>query len=288
MENETKQFSINPKLLFLIIIVVLVIIVTIVFISSLKREETSIPPTEQTPTKIEITDELMLELNRKVKLLKYNNYCEIGTNENYFMYDCLYRQEITTIDDLSETYRLYTLVLSLDKNMESKINYVVGNIVVDNYKFRYTQQFTIDEFNQEYENLYGDSSSLTYSLLNQVPNFPYVKYDSTRNKIFYQTTGENIEVSANEVIEYVSDYETDETNVYVYVSTAFIAPTGQGNFGVYADYNKTTLIDTEPSASYNKETIITKENYNKFNTYKYTFTKNESGALIFKQVELVK
>lgn len=284
---ENKKTKINPKLIILICIILLLILVIIMLVSGSKEEKKQTPTTPAS-TKIELTNDLMAELSRKVKLLKYNNYCEINNNINYFMYDCLYRQEITTIDDLSDTYRLYTLVLAKDKNMESKINYVVGNIVVDNYKFRYTQQFTIDEFNKEYESLYGDSSNLDYSLLNQVPNFPYVKYDSTRNKIFYQTTGENIEVSANEVLEYVSDYETDETSAFVYVSTAFVSPTGQGNFGVYADYNKTTLIDTEPSASYDKEKIITKDNYSKFNTYKYTFTKNESGNLVFKQVELVK
>lgn len=287
MENNKMKLSINPKLIILICIVLLIILVLIMLLGGNKEKEQQ-PTQPPAPTKIEITNELMNQLDQKINLLKYNNYCEIGNSENYFMYDCLYRQELTTIDDLSETYRLYTLVLAKDKNMESKINYVVGNIVVDNYKFRYTQQFSIEEFNKEYEALYGDSSNLNYILVNQVPNFPYVKYDSESNKIFYQTTGEKIEVSANEVIEYINDYETDETSAYVYVSTAFITPTGQGNYGIYADYNKTVLIESVPSVGLDKEQIITKENYNKFNTYKYTFTKNESGNLVFKQVELIK
>ena len=152
MENNKIKMPINPKVIILICIVLLLVLVLIMLLGGSKEKEQK-PTTPPAPTKIEITNELMEELNRKVKLLKYNNYCEIGNNINYFMYDCLYRQELTTVDDLSETYRLYTLVLAKDKNMESKINYVVGNIVVDNYKFRYTQQFTIDEFNEEYESL---------------------------------------------------------------------------------------------------------------------------------------
>ena len=149
MENNKMKLSINPKLIILICIVLLIILVLIMLLAGNKEKEQQ-PTQPPAPTKIEITNELMNQLDRKINLLKYNNYCEIGNNTNYYMYDCLYRQELTTVDDLSETYRLYTLVLAKDKNMESKINYVVGNIVVDNYKFRYTQQFSVEEFNEEY------------------------------------------------------------------------------------------------------------------------------------------
>lgn len=278
--------ALNNKKTKLIIVGVLIVIFIIVMIVSMSKNPSNPTPVEQTPTKIELTDELIKEMDRKITLLRYGNYCEIGTNNEY-MNGCLYRQNVTTVDELNNRYRLYTLVLALDNAMESKINYVVGNIIVGGINFRYTQEFSKTEFEEEYNQLYGEGT-INYNELNEMTIFPYIRYDETRSKIFYQTTGEKIEITPNEVIEYINDYESDEQNVYVYVSTAFIAPTGSGSYGVYADYSRQNLVKTLTNSSYDKTTIITKDNYQSFDNYKYTFTKNEAGALIFKQVELVK
>ncbi|MGN1371283.1 MAG: hypothetical protein ACI4XM_03305 [Candidatus Coprovivens sp.] len=275
----------KDKKIKIIIILILVVIFIIAMISSMRKNKEEQSPQDETPTKIELTNELTKELDRKVSLLRYGNYCEIGTNNEY-MNGCLYRQNITTAEELNNRYRLYTLVLALDNAMESKINYVVGNIIVGGINFRYTQEFSKQEFEEEYKDLYGEDT-INYNELNDMNLFPYIRYDETRKKIFYQTTGEKIEITPNEVIEYINDYESDEQNAYVYVSTAFVSPTGSGSYGIYADYSKQTLVKTIQNASYDKNSIITKENYQSFNTYKYTFTKNEKESLIFKQVELI-
>ena len=275
----------KDKKIKITIILILVAIFIIAMILSMSKNKEEQSPQDDTPTKIELTTELTKELDRKVSLLRYGNYCEIGTNNEY-MNGCLYRQNITTAKELNNRYRLYTLVLALDNAMESKINYVVGNIIVGGINFRYTQEFSKQEFEEEYKDLYGEDT-INYNELNDMNLFPYIRYDETRKKIFYQTTGEKIEITPNEVIEYINDYESDEQNVYVYVSTAFVSPTGSGSYGIYADYSKQTLVKTIQNASYDKNNIITKENYQSFDTYKYTFTKNEKESLIFKQVELI-
>ena len=275
----------KDKKIKIIIILILVAIFIIAMISSMSKNKEEQPTQDDTPTKIELTTELTKELDRKVSLLRYGNYCEIGTNNEY-MNGCLYRQNITTAKELNNRYRLYTLVLALDNAMDSKINYVVGNIIVGGINFRYTQEFSKQEFEEEYKDLYGEDT-INYNELNDMNLFPYIRYDETRKKIFYQTTGEKIEITPNEVIEYINDYESDEQNVYVYVSTAFVSPTGSGSYGIYADYSKQTLVKTIQNTSYDKNNIITKENYQSFDTYKYTFTKNEKESLIFKQVELI-
>ena len=275
----------KDKKIKIIIILILVAIFIIAMISSMSKNKEEQSPQDDTPTKIELTTELTKELDRKVSLLRYGNYCEIGTNNEY-MNGCLYRQNIATAKELNNRYRLYTLVLALDNAMDSKINYVVGNIIVGGINFRYTQEFSKQEFEEEYKDLYGEDT-INYNELNDMNLFPYIRYDETRSKIFYQTTGEKIEITPNEVIEYINDYESDEQNVYVYVSTAFVSPTGSGSYGIYADYSKQTLVKTIQNASYDKNNIITKENYQSFDTYKYTFTKNEKESLIFKQVELI-
>lgn len=274
----------SSKKVKLIIVGILVIVLVIVLVSGMTQNKGEQQQTPTTPQKIELTNKLTKEMDRKVSLLRYGNYCEIGTNNEY-MNGCLYRQNITTKDDLNNRYRLYTLVLALDNAMESKINYVVGNIIVGGINFRFTQEFSKKEFEEEYKALYGDGT-INYSEINEMTRFPYIRYDETRQKIFYQTTGENIEVTPNEVIEYINDYESDEQNVYVYVSTAFVAPTGSGSYGIYADYSRQTLIKTINNASFDRNNIITKENYQSFDNYKYTFTKNDAGNLVFNKVEL--
>ena len=159
-------------------------------------------------------------------------------------------------------------------------------LIVGGINFRYTQEFSKKELEEEYRKLYGEDT-INYLELNDMTRFPYIRYDESREKIFYQTTGENIEITPNEVIEYINDYESDEQNVYVYVSTAFLAPTGSGTYGVYSDYSRQNLVKTFYNASFDRNNIITKDNYQTFDSYKYTFTKNESNNLVFKQVELV-
>lgn len=276
----------NNKKTKIIIVGVLIIIFIIIMAVTMSKSSTEQQPIEQTPTKIELTNELIKEMDRKVSLLRYGNYCEIGTNNEY-MNGCLYRQDITTVNDLNNRYRLYTLVLALDNAMESKINYVVGNIIVGGINFRYTQEFSKKEFEEEYKKLYG-KDTINYTELNEMTIFPYIRYDETRQKIFYQTTGEKIEITPNEVLEYINDYESDEQNVYVYVSTAFISPTGAGSYGIYSDYSKQNLVKTMNNASFDRNIVITKDNYQTFSNYKYTFTKDEKGNLLFKQVELIK
>lgn len=276
--------SSNKKIKFIILGILIIIFIIVMFVSMSKKSDNQ-NPTEQTPTKIELTDELIKEMDRKITLLRYGNYCEIGTNNEY-MNGCLYHQNLTKVEELNNRYRLYTLVLALDNAMETKINYVVGNIIVGGINFRYTQEFSKEEFEEEYNRIYGEGT-IDYNELNEMTIFPYIRYDETRSKIFYQTTGEKIEITPKEVIEYINDYESDEQNVYVYVSTAFIAPTDSGTLGIYADYSRQNLIKTLTNTSYDKTTIITKDNYQNFSNYKYTFTKNKSGTLIFKQVELV-
>ena len=274
----------SSKKVKLLIFGILVIVLVIILISGMSKGTEKQPSVPTGPTKIELTNQLVKEMDRKISLLRYGNYCEIGTNNEY-MNGCLYRQNMTTASELNNRYRLYTLVLALDKSMESKINYVVGNIIVGGINFRYTQEFSKKEFEEEYKNLYG-RGTINYSEINEMTRFPYIRYDETREKIFYQTTGENMEITPNEVIEYINDYESDEQNVYVYVSTAFVTPIGAGEYGIYADYSRQNLVKTLTNNNYDRNSIITKENYQNFNNYKYTFTKNEEGKLVFNKVEL--
>lgn len=205
------------------------------------------------------------------------------------MNDCLYRKDLTLASDLSEEYRIYSLTLAIDELMEDKNNFIVGKIVVDNFQFTNTQYLEHDKLEQEYHELYGQNESVNIEAVNSLNKFPYVKYDATRKKIFYQTTGNKKETSTSEVIEYLNRLESDQNNVYAYISIAYTSTSTPNTLGVYTDKEKTNLYHNISISDYKKDEIIDENNYQLFKEYKFTFTKEEDTEnLIFKQVELVK
>lgn len=272
------------KFLAIGILFVLFIIIMISTMSNDKKEQ----PKEEQEYNTNISESIKSDISRKIKLLKYSNYCEITTDKNIYINDCLYRKDKTTISDLSEQYKIYVLSLSLDKLLKIRNNYIVGNITIDNITFKNTQYINLLDLKKEYYALYGNSSDFNPITVNAINKFPYVKYEESLKKIIYQTIGEKKENITNEIAEYIYKYESDENNIYVYVSTAFIAEKAQNLKSLYSDIEQTELIENIELSQYNIDNILNENNYKNFPTYKYTFIKEEStGNYIFKQVELV-
>ncbi len=265
---------------------ILIFIIVMVISMSGNKEEKPIEPTG--PQNIEINEELKKDITKKIALLKYNQYCDIPVAGDKFAYDCLYRKQKTTASELNDIYRIYTLTLSMDEQMEEKNNYIVGRIIVDNLVFEHTQTFTLEELHNEYNKLYGKVDYLTPKVVNAISAFPYVKYDETRKKIFYQTKGVEVEENTNHIVEYINKFESDENNIYVYLNVAFLSERAFQEYGIYTDRTKQVEIGTKEFKGYNKNEVINDTNNEQLPTYKYTFTKEENtGNLIFTQVELV-
>lgn len=270
------------------IIAIIVIGIIIFMFTNMQSTEPEEEKPEE-PKEIVIDGKLEQELERKIKLLKYESYCDItSTSINIYNKDCLYRKNETIASDLNEQYRLYVLTLAKDEVLGDKSNAIVGRIKVDGIEFKNTQQFSLANFEKDFKELYGQNEPFNPLNVNQVNKFPYVKYDETRKKVFYQTTGENKEYNPNYVDEYIRNYESDEENVYIYVAVAYIAPKGSGVYGVYTEPEQKNLVDNLTQSEYEKKEIITDLNASKFTEFKYTFTKDkDSDNLIFNKVEKV-
>ena len=275
----------SDKKIKLYLIIGLVLLFVIILIFSLSKKDSKEPqPTEE--DYIEASEKLQAELFKKVKELRYGDYCEIKTTNNIFNEDCLYRKERTTSKDLSEAYRIYTLVLTLD---DSNNNGIVGNIVVDGYTFPAGTRFVnLEDFDKAYYSLYGRTTTYDPLSANNINVYPRMKYDTKRQKFYYQTEGNEEEPRLDKTLEYLENIESDNHRVYLYVNVAFVSYEEDNIIRVYEDRSKKRVVETLTKDTYTDEKAINDINHYSFKEYKYTFYKEtESNNLIFEQVELI-
>ena len=277
----------SDKKIKLYVIIGLVVLFIILIIASMGKKGDK-KPEEEKPSYIETSEELQEELFKKVHELRYGDYCEIKTTNNIFNNDCLYRKERTTSKDLSEEYRIYTLTLTLD---DSNTNAIVGNIVVDGFTFPAGTKFIdLDKFTKAYNSLYGRTTKFDPLSANKLKVFPYMKYDTKRQKFYYQTEGtegEELEIRKDKAVEYLENIESDEHRVYLYVNVAFVSYEEDNIIKVYEDRSKKREIQTFTKDSYSDEKAINDTNHSAFKEYKYTFYQEDATNLIFEQVELI-
>ena len=275
----------SDKKIRMYLIIGLVAIFIIIIIATMSKGSDK-EQEEPKPDYIETSEKLQEELFKKVQELRYGDYCEIKTTNNIFNNDCLYRKERTVSKDLSEAYRIYTLVLTLD---DSNTNAIVGNIVVDNYSFPAGTKFIdLDRFTEAYNSLYGRTTSFNPLGANKLNVFPYMKYDTNRKKFYYQTEGGEKEPRQDKAVEYLENIESDNHRVYLYVNVAFVSYEEGDIIKVYEDRSKQRVVETLTKSTYSDEKAINDTNHALFKEYKYTFyQENESNNLIFEQVELI-
>jgi hypothetical protein len=274
------------RLIIAILVILIVVIVVAVMAKSGKKEE---PAPAPEPTNIEITDKIKEEITNKIHELKYMDFCEINpTMTNTYRYDCLYRNDKVLASELSDKYRLYTLVLGRNTTLGERNNYIVGTIRVGSFVFNNAQYFKIDEIKEEYLSIYGANANFNPTSINEITSFPWIKYDEESNRIYYQTTGQEVKRYANEIAEYISKIDSDLTNVYVYVNIGYVNTKDYKNMDVYIDRDRTKLGISIERQDYSRDTVINKDNYGTFKKYKYTFEREEeTDNFVFKQVEKV-
>ena len=283
MQKSLEILS-NKKLRMLIIAILVIVFVIVMVVSVLKNKEPE--PVEQPPQNIDITEDVKNELNRKISEMSYFDYCEIATVRKY-NYDCLYRKDNTYPEDLSETYRIYTMILGMDKYV-SDSNRLVGEIWVENQKFENAHFINYSDFEKEYKSLYGKDATVTPSQINLLNRFPYVKYDESKTKFIYQKTGVTPERSYDDLATYIEKYDSDTENVYVYVRVGYIVQNKDSTMGIYYDRAATKLNSFIPINRYKVESIIDPTNYTRFTSYKFTFAKEEeTNHLTFKSINIV-
>lgn len=273
-DNKNKKSTIILTIIGLVI--VLIIALVIVIQNKLKEADANEP---QQPQEIVLNDELKEKLANHIYELSYGSYCDIPTSHEYSG-DCIYRNDVTKLENLSVTGRVYSLVLA--KGSKKDNNKMVGTIIVNGHSFTNPNYVNYDEVEKEYHEIYGKNEKFYKDTIN---NISYdIKYDEDRAKYFY------IDNPNNEFVRtYVEAYEKSDNEVFVYVRIGYVTTKDFSKYIVYRDRNQTGEITTLTKKELEEYSVVNSSNYQKFYQYKFYFLREaETNNLIFRMVERAK
>jgi len=234
-------------------------------------------PKEEVTKEVELTEDLKKTIAKYINDLSTGNYCEIAAQLPYAN-DCIYRQDSTTVTNLSDVYRTYSLVKAIGARSENNI--MVGTIVTEGKAFYNPHFVDLDVAAKEYTNLYGKEATFTPELVNNLTDIN-IRYDASRKKFFYLDQQDN-----EFVINYIDHYETKESELDVYVRVGYMSYLAY-KYKLYTGKDKLNLQGDFNSREYKEGNLINESNASTFKEYKFVFTKEEgSNNLVFKQVSL--
>jgi len=232
---------------------------------------------EEVTKEVELTEDLKKTIAKYINDLSTGNYCEIAAQLPYAN-DCIYRQDSTTVTNLSDVYRTYSLVKAIGARSENNI--MVGTIVTEGKAFYNPHFVDLDVAAKEYTNLYGKEATFTPELVNNLTDIN-IRYDASRKKFFYLDQQDN-----EFVINYIDHYETKESELDVYVRVGYMSYLAY-KYKLYTGKDKLNLQGDFNSREYKEGNLINESNASTFKEYKFVFTKEEgSNNLVFKQVSL--
>ena len=259
-------------------IFILIALFTIIMVVSIQKNKIKTPADSETPTNIVINEEIKTKLNKFVNYLSTGTYCELQAAKE-FANDCIYRNNKTTRANLSETYRLYSLIMAIGESKEN--NMMVGNIVVEGVQIYNPYYVNLAEVEKEYKLLYGEKETFEPTIINNI-NKHVIKYDSSREKYLYQKSELESFVKT-----YIESYESTTNEVSVNVRVGYITYEFY-KYHLYNDSSKTREISTKTTREYKESSIIDDTNYTELPKYKITFMQEEdSENIVFKSIELV-
>lgn len=272
--NEKKHL--NPLPAIIIILLIIIIAALGVYIAYDKGYITfEVENKEETPEVVkketENTDTTVKEsIEEKIKILE-----KIITDDNL---PYLYTKD-TKLEELTIKEKLANILYYyyLDGTSFTTINTTYDFTLETDYLEWQTNGKQIEStlINTLYEKTYGevlDNQSLETTCLNYIYDGPNSKYYVKNNCLTSNT---------NTIITYISKITELDGYTYAYISIGIL-----DNSILYKDLNKTEVYKTltETELTMDSTTFITKENYQDFPSYKYTFKKNNNGEYIFQSI----
>lgn len=273
-QEEIKKHK-NPLPAIIIILLIIIIAALCVYIAYDKgyitfevenKEEVEVKKEET-----ELTDSLAkLNLEEQIDVLE-----KILTDDNLPL---LYTKD-TKLEDLTDDQKLANILYYyyIDGTSFTTLNTTYDfSSLTDKEEWQTSgRQIESSKINELYEKTYGqvlDNKSLNTTCLNYLYDGPNSKYYVKNNCLTTNT---------NTVINYISKFTELDDYTYVYISIGIL-----DNLTLYKDLNKTTIYKTYTidELNMNKTTLITKDNYQEFLNYKYTFKKNSEGNYIFQNI----
>ena len=302
-EEKNKEHVVDNKssiyvLIISFLIIIILLLVTIVFL--LKRD-TSVPlpvVDEIVEKELIITDELKLELSNKMYLLlggytldSYNSNNRFGSS-NF--------NESLLINQFDDYDKQFIVVKNLDAVKDTSNRWMEQEDLKRIIGFDSSMQglsyhgtVSLDKYNSLFKDLFLTDVPIPVKVVGTCPEYYY----SDTYKEFYKITYVCGVVSYGDYISYISNYEIDEKNIYLYMNFGFIEP-GYGDktliYGNFEEYevsgskgikpiNVVEEIDYQLTNSY----VINDTNKDNFSEYKITF-KNVNNKYYYEKTEKIK
>lgn len=260
------------------LIIFLVILFVVLIIGGISKNRSKEEPAPEEPTNIIINDDVKKQLTKYVTELSTGPYCDFQSTIE-FTNDCLFRNSKTQRSNLTETYRLSSLILAIGESKENNI--MVGNITIDGKAMYNPSYVNLVEVEKEYSLLYGKNEKFNPESVNAITKYN-IKYDKSKEKFFYQ----ELETTAF-MKTYVEAFESTPTTVTVHVRAGYITYELY-KYHLYNTKDKNKEIVSVTNREYKEKGIINEENAFELPEYKFTFIKEEeTNNLIFTGVELL-
>lgn len=299
-EEKIEKKKKNLGLIILIISMILIIIGLITYILYDKgiifsngnntEEKIDVDNNEKLDNskETEITDKkVQLELSKKIDQISYLKNTDgsdlfsgtsYGFNMNLFKQSVLTENEKLTValKTLQDKYTPITIESS-KMVLPSEWEYLRNTITKDDY------QILLSDVKERYSSLFG-TEEVEYTSVSGCPSFVY---DNT-NQVYY-VIARCGGTSGRSVISYKESYmkKGNEAYVYVYYGSSSLSDDGT-KVNIYNSLIESTGEVTQQPYKTNadiNEQVITSDNYQDFEKYKFTFKQNDNKEYIFVKVE---
>ena len=197
-------------------------------------------------------NEIIENLTTKIKMLSHPYECTISNESNVWPSkgDCLYRKDKTTPDDLTNDYKILSILKDID--LIEKIGIKAETYVIDSTNYIY-DSYRISErkVKELYDGLYGKN---TYYIegtkeINLGNSIPYIYYSSEEKNYYVQYDIGNYSKQSQEIKEEISSVVIDEQEAYVYMSVAYM---NNENHCAYKDKKLTKKVECFKENEFNE------------------------------------
>ncbi len=274
VEEKNNKFSF--LIIFLILFIAIVVgLIVYGFIFYNNSKELTVYDDEQDI--VEIKEELKRDISNKIYQIlggvTLDNYNENNTYESSnFNLDLL---NGVLLDETKQNIVLSYLETDKDESNRWIEQEEIASLRKKdkNMYLEYLGSINLDEYNKHYEELFGNVSNDILKTNGYCPTYYY----SDTYKEFYKILSACGFESNGTYISYISKFETTEDALNVYVSFGSIVSNNE-KYNVYGDFEldennnlKYINLIEEIELNSNDTYKITKDNYDIFSSYKFTF-----------------
>ena len=271
----------NKKFKILVVIFGILTIIVGLFLYFNKSKENKKDETDIQDT---VDSNIKAEINNKLESLLIDRFCFIDSeSEEKYEENCIFTKKETDLKNLSEAFRIYSIVLAnLDNSTkieikEDEIIEADDPRIIGTEQLMATNYISKETIQKQYENLYGKTFNATE--VNLIELLPLIHYNEVEEKFYISNIKSNIKIITKNL-----SYISDKDNLYVEVAAVFAIKT-EKSYQLYSDLkfeNATVNIEDNKILEYQIDT-----DNSDYTKYKFTFVKNSNNEYNFSKVEML-